>query len=175
MQQKKVVDWLAQHNFPHGMVSFMDGLSADPLRQKMIFLRTLVNDVSVRIECSLHLMLVQFRDFSCLVISAYQQRWLILLVKKCPSIRPSVRPQSNRHNPIDGIGRGLQAILNDMILNVLRVRHQGHGPVKVAKRPATCSDLTWSYFRQRFQSLSPPPFVLISWVLLLIIIIWDNI
>ena len=45
MQQKKVVAWLAQHNFPHGMVAFMDGLSAEPLRQKANFLKNLVQDV----------------------------------------------------------------------------------------------------------------------------------
>ena len=46
MQQNKVVAWLAQHNFPHGMVAFMDGLSADPLRQKSNYLKNLAQDVS---------------------------------------------------------------------------------------------------------------------------------
>jgi hypothetical protein len=45
MQQKKVVAWLAQHNFPHGLVAFMDGLSADPLRQKANYLKALCNEV----------------------------------------------------------------------------------------------------------------------------------
>ena len=45
MQQKKVVTWLAQHNFPHGLVSFIDGLSADPLRQKEKYLKQLKNEV----------------------------------------------------------------------------------------------------------------------------------
>jgi len=45
MQQKKVVTWLAQHNFPHGLVSFIDGLSADPLRQKANYLKQLKNEV----------------------------------------------------------------------------------------------------------------------------------
>ena len=45
MQQKKVVTWLAQHNFPHGMVSFIDGLSAEPLRQKANYLKQLRNEV----------------------------------------------------------------------------------------------------------------------------------
>lgn len=39
MQHKKVISWLAQHNFPHGMVGFMDGISKDPLRQKLNFLK----------------------------------------------------------------------------------------------------------------------------------------
>ncbi|XP_056002501.1 protein retinal degeneration B-like isoform X4 [Ostrea edulis] len=41
MQHKKVVSWLAMHNFPHGMVAFMDGLSKDPLKQKLAYLKTL--------------------------------------------------------------------------------------------------------------------------------------
>ena len=46
MQQRMVVSWLAQHNFPHGMLAFMDGLSAEPLRQKTNYLRQLVQEVS---------------------------------------------------------------------------------------------------------------------------------
>jgi len=49
MQLHKVVGWLAQHNFPHGMVAFMDGLSADPLRQKAQYLKTLVKEVSATV------------------------------------------------------------------------------------------------------------------------------
>lgn len=46
MQLRKVVSWLAQHNFPHGMVAFMDGVSADPMRQKTQYLKSLVREVS---------------------------------------------------------------------------------------------------------------------------------
>ncbi|XP_064618758.1 protein retinal degeneration B-like isoform X2 [Lineus longissimus] len=52
MQHKKVVSWLAQHNFPHGMVSFMDGLSADPLRQKALYLKSLINDAKIVIHAA---------------------------------------------------------------------------------------------------------------------------
>ena len=45
MQKQKVVAWLAQHNFPHGMVFFSDGLSTDPLRQKATHLRSLIDKV----------------------------------------------------------------------------------------------------------------------------------
>ena len=48
MQKQRVVAWLAQHNFPHGVVSFCDGLVHDPLRQKAIFLRNLMQEVGVR-------------------------------------------------------------------------------------------------------------------------------
>ncbi|XP_022102141.1 membrane-associated phosphatidylinositol transfer protein 1-like isoform X2 [Acanthaster planci] len=41
MQKQKVVAWLAQHNFPHGMVYFIDGLSTDPLRQKANYLKSI--------------------------------------------------------------------------------------------------------------------------------------
>lgn len=48
MQKQRVVSWLSQHNFPQGMIFFSDGLVHDPLRQKAIFLRNLVQEVSVR-------------------------------------------------------------------------------------------------------------------------------
>lgn len=45
MQKQRVVAWLAQHNFPHGIVSFCDGLVHDPLRHKANFLKSLIQDV----------------------------------------------------------------------------------------------------------------------------------
>ena len=45
MQQNKVVAWLAQHNFPHGMVIFMDGVSTDPMRQKSAYLKQRIAEV----------------------------------------------------------------------------------------------------------------------------------
>ncbi|XP_069379869.1 membrane-associated phosphatidylinositol transfer protein 2-like isoform X8 [Paralichthys olivaceus] len=41
MQKQRVVAWLSQHNFPHGIVSFCDGLVHDPLRHKANFLKNL--------------------------------------------------------------------------------------------------------------------------------------
>lgn len=49
MQKQRVVAWLAQHNFPHGIVSFCDGLVHDPLRHKANFLKSLITDVSLRL------------------------------------------------------------------------------------------------------------------------------
>lgn len=46
MQKQRVVSWLSQHNFPQGMIFFSDGLVHDPLRQKAVFLRNLVQEVS---------------------------------------------------------------------------------------------------------------------------------
>lgn len=45
MQQRRVVGWLAQHNFPRGMVLFMSGLTAEPLRQKANCLTKLIREV----------------------------------------------------------------------------------------------------------------------------------
>lgn len=45
MQKHRVVAWLSQHNFPHGAVSFCDGLTHDPLRQKAAFLQSLRTEV----------------------------------------------------------------------------------------------------------------------------------
>jgi hypothetical protein len=52
MQQRRVVSWLAQHNFPHGLLSFADGLSTDPLRHKADYLKLLVNDVGLEIRAA---------------------------------------------------------------------------------------------------------------------------
>nr|XP_025872888.1 membrane-associated phosphatidylinositol transfer protein 2 isoform X3 [Vulpes vulpes] len=48
MQKQRVVAWLAQHNFPHGVVSFCDGLVHDPLRHKANFLKLLISEVGPR-------------------------------------------------------------------------------------------------------------------------------
>lgn len=46
MQQRRVMSWLSQHNFPLGLVYFADGISTDPLRHKAEYLRRLQTDVS---------------------------------------------------------------------------------------------------------------------------------
>ncbi|XP_070619316.1 membrane-associated phosphatidylinositol transfer protein 2 isoform X5 [Erythrolamprus reginae] len=52
MQKQRVVAWLAQHNFPHGVVSFCDGLVHDPLRHKANFLKSLVTDLDMKIHAA---------------------------------------------------------------------------------------------------------------------------
>ncbi|XP_026903215.1 membrane-associated phosphatidylinositol transfer protein 3 isoform X6 [Acinonyx jubatus] len=52
MQKQRVVSWLCQHNFPQGMIFFSDGLVHDPLRQKAIFLRNLVQECFIRISAA---------------------------------------------------------------------------------------------------------------------------
>ncbi|XP_035381873.1 membrane-associated phosphatidylinositol transfer protein 2-like isoform X5 [Electrophorus electricus] len=48
MQKQRVVAWLSQHNFPHGIVSFCDGLVHDPLRHKANFLKSLISEVQMK-------------------------------------------------------------------------------------------------------------------------------
>ena len=51
MQQQRVLSWLSQHNFPHGLVSFADGLSlSDPLGHKTAYLNNLVQNHGVIIH-----------------------------------------------------------------------------------------------------------------------------
>ncbi|XP_075690204.1 membrane-associated phosphatidylinositol transfer protein 2 isoform X6 [Rhinoderma darwinii] len=52
MQKQRVVAWLAQHNFPHGVVSFCDGLVHDPLRHKANFLKSLIQDIHMKIHAA---------------------------------------------------------------------------------------------------------------------------
>ncbi|XP_012945649.1 protein retinal degeneration B [Aplysia californica] len=52
LQHRKVVAWLAQHNFPHGLVSFMDGLSKDPLKQKLQYIRSLQTEASIELKAA---------------------------------------------------------------------------------------------------------------------------
>ncbi|XP_060744508.1 membrane-associated phosphatidylinositol transfer protein 3-like isoform X2 [Tachysurus vachellii] len=50
MQKQRVVSWLSQHNFPQGMIFFSEGLVHDPLRQKSIFLRNLIQECHINIK-----------------------------------------------------------------------------------------------------------------------------
>ncbi|XP_043077599.1 PITP-less RdgB-like protein isoform X7 [Puntigrus tetrazona] len=52
MQKQRVVSWLSQHNFPLGMVFFSEGLVHDPLRQKTIFLKSLVKECHIKISAA---------------------------------------------------------------------------------------------------------------------------
>ncbi|XP_078404070.1 membrane-associated phosphatidylinositol transfer protein 3 isoform X1 [Cetorhinus maximus] len=52
MQKQRVVSWLGQHNFPQGMIFFSEGLVHDPLRQKTIFLRNLVQESHIKISAA---------------------------------------------------------------------------------------------------------------------------
>lgn len=52
IQQHKVVSWLSQHNFPHGLISFADGLLTDPLGYKTAYLNNLVQNHCIVINAA---------------------------------------------------------------------------------------------------------------------------
>lgn len=47
MQQQMVLSWLAQHNFPYGLVAFADRFSTDPLGYKTSYLRNLTQVIEL--------------------------------------------------------------------------------------------------------------------------------
>lgn len=49
VQQCKVTNWLAQHNFPHGMTFFSDGISPLPIKQKAETLKSIVTSNNLRL------------------------------------------------------------------------------------------------------------------------------
>jgi hypothetical protein len=51
MQQRQVGSWLAQHNFPHGLLFFTPSISTDPLRHKTQHIRHLI-DIGVKIQAA---------------------------------------------------------------------------------------------------------------------------
>lgn len=67
MQKQRVVAWLSQHNFPHGIVSFCDGLVHDPLRHKANFLKSLTEvRLGGRVDLEGGGVYVQFYKYSSL-------------------------------------------------------------------------------------------------------------
>lgn len=52
MQHYKVTNWLAQHNFPLGLVFFSDGLRRDPIKQKAETLKNLVTNNSLILQAA---------------------------------------------------------------------------------------------------------------------------
>lgn len=49
MQQQKVLAWLSEHNFPHGLIYFTGGLTTDPLKHKAMYLERLQQEVELSI------------------------------------------------------------------------------------------------------------------------------
>lgn len=58
MQQRRVMSWLSQHNFPLGLVYFADGISTDPLRHKGEYLRRLQTEVRLNFLILKHLKMI---------------------------------------------------------------------------------------------------------------------
>uniref|UniRef100_A0A6P7GDF1 Protein retinal degeneration B-like n=1 Tax=Diabrotica virgifera virgifera TaxID=50390 RepID=A0A6P7GDF1_DIAVI len=76
MQHRRVVSWLSQHNFPHGLISFADGLSTDPLGHKAAYLNNLV-EVRFNLHCTVH-KVKKYPDFFILT-----RQKKILLLSNC--------------------------------------------------------------------------------------------
>ncbi|KAM6118561.1 LOW QUALITY PROTEIN: membrane-associated phosphatidylinositol transfer protein 3 [Phoenicopterus ruber ruber] len=69
--QKQRGSWLSQHNFPQGMIFFSDGLVHDPLRQKTIFLRNLMQECHIKI-CAAYGSMKDISVYSVLALSPSQ-------------------------------------------------------------------------------------------------------
>ncbi|CAF1375393.1 unnamed protein product [Adineta steineri] len=52
IQQRRVVHWLAQHNFPHGMTFFNDGISREPIKNKAEMLRNAIEKADLTITAA---------------------------------------------------------------------------------------------------------------------------
>ncbi|CAF1217175.1 unnamed protein product [Adineta ricciae] len=52
IQQRRVVHWLAQHNFPHGMTLFNDGISREPIKHKSEMIRHVVENADMIIAAA---------------------------------------------------------------------------------------------------------------------------
>uniref|UniRef100_A0A5K3FK01 LNS2 domain-containing protein n=1 Tax=Mesocestoides corti TaxID=53468 RepID=A0A5K3FK01_MESCO len=52
MQHRQVSMWLNQHNFPPGLTFFLDGLFTDPLRQKAVLLKSLIEQNQLSVHCA---------------------------------------------------------------------------------------------------------------------------
>ncbi|KAJ6216321.1 hypothetical protein RDWZM_007478 [Blomia tropicalis] len=52
IQQQRVVSWLSQHNFPHGLIFFADGISTDPLRHKAEYLKNLNQKMDINFRAA---------------------------------------------------------------------------------------------------------------------------
>lgn len=51
-QQSKVLAWLSEHNFPHGLIYFTNELTTDPLKHKAVYLEKLQKEVEISIHAA---------------------------------------------------------------------------------------------------------------------------
>ncbi|CAF1119442.1 unnamed protein product [Rotaria sordida] len=52
IQQRRVIHWLAQHNFPHGLTLFNDGISREPIKHKAEMIRNIVENANLVIAAA---------------------------------------------------------------------------------------------------------------------------
>lgn len=84
MQQQRVVSWLSQHNFPHGLVSFADGLSTDPLGHKTAYLNNLIQNHGVIV----HLAYGSSKDISVYTNIGLKAKQIYIVGKVSKKLQP---------------------------------------------------------------------------------------
>ncbi|XP_055526157.1 protein retinal degeneration B isoform X2 [Wyeomyia smithii] len=88
MQQQRVLSWLSQHNFPHGLVSFADGLSTDPLGHKAAYLNTLIQGHGVIV----HLAYGSSKDISVYTSIGLKPKQIFIVGKVSKKLQPLATP-----------------------------------------------------------------------------------
>ncbi|XP_046390635.1 protein retinal degeneration B isoform X2 [Ischnura elegans] len=102
MQQQKVVAWLSQHNFPHGLVSFADGLSTDPLGHKAVYLKNLIQEHGVIV----HVAYGSSKDIGVYASIGLKPKQIFIVGKV------SKKQQALAHPLIDGYAAHLTTLLS---------------------------------------------------------------
>ncbi|KAL1400566.1 hypothetical protein pipiens_007319 [Culex pipiens pipiens] len=88
MQQQRVLSWLSQHNFPHGLVSFADGLSTDPLGHKAAYLNGLMQTQGVVV----HLAYGSSKDISVYTSLGLKPKQIFIVGKVSKKLQPLATP-----------------------------------------------------------------------------------
>ena len=107
------------------------------------------------------------RNFHFLSIFSHLCWWAEMThtISENMSVHPSVRPSTIKRN----VATSQYVILVEIVKTCATIWFQGHPRWRSRSRALQSCE------NGRFWSVSPPPFVEISWILLMIIIIWDNI
>ncbi|XP_050099369.1 protein retinal degeneration B isoform X1 [Anopheles aquasalis] len=101
MQQQRVLSWLSQHNFPHGLVSFADGLSTDPLGHKATYLSNLILNQGVII----HAAYGSSKDISVYTSIGLKPKQIFITGKVSKKLQPMATPLT------DGYAAHLSSLL----------------------------------------------------------------
>uniref|UniRef100_A0A2M4A7D2 Putative phosphatidylinositol transfer protein n=2 Tax=Anopheles triannulatus TaxID=58253 RepID=A0A2M4A7D2_9DIPT len=88
MQQQRVLSWLSQHNFPHGLVSFADGLSTDPLGHKATYLSNLILNQGVIV----HAAYGSSKDISVYTSIGLKPKQIFITGKVSKKLQPMATP-----------------------------------------------------------------------------------
>ncbi|XP_021694919.1 protein retinal degeneration B isoform X2 [Aedes aegypti] len=88
MQQQRVMSWLSQHNFPHGLVSFADGLSTDPLGHKAAYLNNLIQNHGLVV----HIAYGSSKDISVYTNIGLKPKQIFIVGKVSKKLQPLATP-----------------------------------------------------------------------------------